>query len=147
MEQEQEQEIAKCQRCGAPEGGDLRTLWMACFYAMDEIKLPFKQRILFDADREKLTKVKDPDVIKCNDGFEIKVGPGVLKCDGELTPQGFFTLVVCKDCRADWLHAIKKWFSMQPERAEIGSGIYVRDFGASKEITREEWDRRQKEKV
>jgi hypothetical protein len=139
---EEKVDVEKCQRCGAPEGGDLRTLWMSCFYAMDELKLPFKQYILFDADKTKLAKVKDPDVLKLNDGSEIKIGPGTLKCDGELSPRGFFTLSVCKDCRSDWMHAIQKWFNEKPEPDNVGSGIYVRDFGASREITDEEWHAR-----
>lgn len=143
---EQEQEITKCQRCGVDGEGDLRTLWHSCFYEMGELKLPFHKTVMFDAEVKDLAVTKDSASIDVG-GRKINLAPPRVKCDGELTPQQFYCLRVCKDCRADWLHAIQKWFSMQPEREEIGSGIYVRDFGASKEITREEWDRRQKEKV
>lgn len=56
--------------------------------------------------------------------------------------QKFYTLRVCKECRADWLHAIQDWFGKKPEPPEpIGSGIYIRDFGATREISDEEWVR------
>lgn len=60
-----------CVRCG-DVGEDRRTLWMACLYAMEELKLPF-------------------DIV-------------------EMKPQRMYTLLVCKDCRASWMKAIKAWF-------------------------------------
>ncbi len=51
----------------------------------------------------------------------------------------FYTLRVCKDCRADWMTAIKNWFNEKPVRESCGSGIFVRRNGATVEITEEEW--------
>lgn len=51
----------------------------------------------------------------------------------------FFTLRVCKDCRGDWMGAIKKWFNTKPERESCGSGIFIRRNGTNIEITEEEW--------
>ncbi|HYE73562.1 MAG TPA: hypothetical protein VEF04_09525 [Blastocatellia bacterium] len=44
----------------------------------------------------------------------------------------FFTLRVCKDCRADWMSAIKTWFNTKPDRAEYSGGYYVRELGATR---------------
>lgn len=98
----------QCQRCGDVDH-DRRTLWMSCFYAMNELELPFEQHRLVHPN-----------------GHNIN----------------FFTLRVCKDCRADWMAAIKSWFDTPVEREVCGSGIFVRENGATREITREEWDRR-----
>jgi hypothetical protein len=141
---EKEREIEKCQRCGVDGEGDLRTLLHACFYAMEEMKLPFDKEVLFYADPKDLTKTKEPESIDVG-GKKIILAPIKVKCSGELSPRALYSLRVCKDCRADWMHAIQKWFNEKPIEREVGSGIYVRDFGTSKEITREEWDRRNKE--
>lgn len=90
--------MEKCQRCGE-DGEDRRTLWMACFYEMIELGLPFE---------------KDDK---------------------------FYKLLVCKDCRADWLSAIQEWFNTMVVRESCGSGIFVRKHGASVEISDEEWYR------
>ena len=56
----------------------------------------------------------------------------------------FYTMRVCKDCRADWMAAIKNWFSTsKQEKESCGSGIFVRKLGATSEITKEEWDKKQ----
>lgn len=60
-----------CQRCGE-NGNDRRTLYMNCFYDMDELGLPFGRHLY--------------------------------------GTRNFFTLVVCKDCRAEWLQSIQDWF-------------------------------------
>ena len=57
-------------------------------------------------------------------------------------PKHFYTLRVCKDCRADWMIALKQWFESQPYRPEYDSGIFVREYGTNREISRAEWDRR-----
>lgn len=55
----------------------------------------------------------------------------------------FYTLRVCKDCRADWMHAIENWFHTKPSpEPSCGSGIFVRDLGATREISHEEWQKR-----
>jgi hypothetical protein len=63
----------------------------------------------------------------------------------------FFTLRVCKRCRAEWMAAIAVWFRATPAGQDhdaetpppsLGSGIFIRENGAVQEISREEWDRR-----
>lgn len=52
----------------------------------------------------------------------------------------YYTLCVCKACRADWMDAIRRWYQDKPARVSCGSGLFVRRGGATVEITREEWD-------
>lgn len=130
----------KCQRCGEV-GEDRRTLWMACFYAMNELGLPFEQKTMFTAALEDLHKVKDPLKISLRSGEEINLGPGTVKCTGELTPHGFFTLRVCKACRASWMDTLKQWFERIVNVEPVSSGIFVRRNGTNVEISEEEWYR------
>lgn len=122
-----------CQRCGEKDY-DRRTLWIACFYAMQELEIPFVRELLFHTDFRELKKSKKPFQHK-----DIVLQSGTFKTKGELTPQEMYTLRVCKDCRADWMQAIKMWFKTKPIRESCGSGIFVRRNGASVEITEEEW--------
>lgn len=107
-----------CQRCGET-GRDRRTLWMACLYAMEELGLPFEQSV---------------------------VSGQLLAEDGTKEAHErrlFYTLRVCKVCRADWMLAIRKWFETQPDRRYGGkTGVHVRELGAVREITLDEWRRR-----
>jgi hypothetical protein len=98
-----------CQRCEEVEE-DRRTLWMACFYEMGEMKIPFE-----------------------TETFEMP--------DGKIS-RSFYTLRVCKTCRADWMQAIKTWFSEKPKTKFVGSGIFIRELRKLVEISNEEWDRR-----
>ena len=137
-----EREIMKCQRCGADGDGDLRTLWHSCFYEMDELKLPFQREVLLNAEAKDLKPPKEPVVLKLQGGASIPVAPGTLTSTGELVPIQFYCLRTCKRCRSEWMMAIQNWFkNVEPER-EVGSGIYVRQFGNAIEVTREEFERR-----
>ena len=78
----------KCHRCGSV-GEDRRTLWMACFYAMSELGIPFERKILFDAPTESLTKAKEPTSIELKEGVKFNLTAGTVTCSGELTPQRF----------------------------------------------------------
>lgn len=89
----------RCVRCGDVDE-DWRTLWMACFYEMAELDVPFKNEPCGDRD--------------------------------------FYTLRVCKDCRADWLDAIQEWFGKKPQRELTGTGVFVRRNGATIELTEDE---------
>lgn len=123
----------KCQKCGVLDP-DVRTLWMACFYAMEELGIPFEQ-VQYAGEIRKQSGVKDGP-------FPNSKIP-VFKKDGEVDQHNFYRLVVCKDCRADWMNAIKGWFNDLKMITEgCGSGIFVRENGRNIEITREEWDRR-----
>jgi len=98
--------MEECVRCNEVDE-DRRTLWMACFYQMNELELPFEKQIITDKEDRK---------------------------------HNFFTLRVCKRCRADWMEAIRDWFNtpIGPE-SSCGSGIYVRRFGDTVEVTEEEF--------
>lgn len=104
-----EPEGEQCQCCGE-YGPDRRTLWMACFYAMDEFQIPFKKEFLFRVDPEDAEPGKDPVKLDLPNGPQINISPGTIQYNGELSPRGFFTLRVCKVCRGRWLRAIEQWF-------------------------------------
>ena len=59
----------------------------------------------------------------------------------DLDDRVFYTLRVCKDCRAAWMQAIETWFDEVPDRKPPGSGIFVRRHGTSVEVSEEEWYR------
>lgn len=125
-----------CQRCGE-EGEDRRTLWMACFYAMSELNVPFEQAAI-------LGKWCGKKGDRTLEGLGLTV-PEWAEPTGEERHHSFFTLRVCKDCRAEWMAAIEKWFhSFEPQRESCGSGIFIRDKGRCIEITEAEWYERQK---
>lgn len=100
-----------CQRC-SEIGEDRRTLWMACFYAMEELDVPFTKTTLLTGDGS--TEPRRQNHV-------------------------FHTLRVCKDCRADWMSSIESWFKNIKKREEVGSGIFIRDNGTIKEISEKEW--------
>lgn len=103
-----------CQKCNE-ETDELRTLWMACFYEMGELEIPFKMEIIPDArDRE-----------------------GYANQNHQ-----FYTLKVCKDCRAEWMTTIKIWWDAPLKKEKsCGSGIYIRRNGATIEVIEEEFDK------
>ena len=53
----------------------------------------------------------------------------------------FYTLRVCKRCRADWMLAISAWFeeNLEPPKSP-GSGIFIRVLGDTREVTEEQWE-------
>ena len=84
----------KCQRCEEVDE-DRRTLWMACFYEMNEMGLPFEKQ-----------RIRDPEKKIADIPFAHE----------------FYTLRVCKTCRADWMESIKAWFQNPVKRESCGSG-------------------------
>ena|SRR3990167_634529 len=134
----------ECQRCGEVDY-DRRTLWMACFYQMGELGLPFEEEALFHAKLEECEKAADPVAIGLPGGRQINIQAGKVRCHGELTPMGLYTLRVCKDCRADWMQAITTWFRATPARESCGSGIFVRRNGATIEVSLSEYESSKRE--
>ena len=130
-----------CQRCGE-ESPDCRTLWMACLYQMSELGLPFEEVQIMGRYSKKTGEQQFPN---SSHRHVVFAAP-----DETQEPHGyrFYTLRVCKDCRGSWLAVIQKWFNEKKSDLEIlantarGSGIWVRENGATIEISREEWDRR-----
>lgn len=140
-------EIERCQRCNIEDtDGDHRTLWHACFYEMGELGLPFKKRQLFHANLDECELAKPPTTFdsKLPGMPPITLSPATIRCSGELTPHGLYTLRVCKRCRSEWMAAIRNWFEVGPpvERESPGTGIFVRHLGTNVEVTEEEWRRR-----
>ena len=125
----------ECQRCGE-RGEDRRTLWMACLYQMSELGLPFSERQIMGVstpqngtEKLRFTNMEVPTFAD-------------PPADAKPYPNRFYTLRVCKDCRGDWMGAIKAWFGAVLVRESCGSGIFVRENGSTVEITEEEWRRR-----
>lgn len=104
-----------CVRCGEV-GEDRRTLFMACFYDMEELELPFERQTYFSPidGLDSMTKSKDPVAIDVGGGRRINLVSGTVRCSGDLDPREFYTLRVCKDCRAEWMMSIKAWFASAP---------------------------------
>jgi hypothetical protein len=127
-----------CARCGE-EGEDRRTLWMACFYAMQELGIMFDRSIaLLPPPSAELNVAEEPTVLDIPNGPSITIGSGKVQTDALLTPMQFFTLRVCKDCRADWMQAIVSWFNSSQNKGP-GTGIFIRRNGANVEVTEEEF--------
>tara|TARA_Y100000034_G_C6584350_1_gene253590 strand:- start:209 stop:514 length:306 start_codon:yes stop_codon:yes gene_type:complete len=95
---------------------------MACFYQMDEQwhgrhdRPPFEQKHLWATvgDYPAIEIVKEPVGLP---GIG-NIIPGQVKIASPLSPRNFFTLRVCKDCRADWIDAIDRWFGQGRRMAE-----------------------------
>lgn len=126
----------QCHRC-KEWGEDRRTLWHACMYAMHEYDVPFEQvRIRGHFSRaigeENLDFLGPGHPVPIFDEIDENEDPHDHK---------FFTLRVCKECRASWLQAIEAWFKESIEAPKpVGSGIFIRRNGVNVEITGEEWE-------
>ncbi len=106
----------KCAKCGAV-GTDRRTLWMACFYEMAELGVPFEKLALRGSLLEKVIgREKHPWGTTDTFSNTWRNRDDVEKLDEQM--RVFYTLRVCKGCRADWLDAIQKWF-----RAPAGPNV------------------------
>ena len=104
-----------CQRCGRV-GTDRRTLWHACFYAMEELPVPFEEVAL---QGHMLRKVGQKELTAWSMPGHPMMAPvweDVPDTEGARWP--FYRLRVCKSCRSDWLTAIAAWFTQKPRREE-----------------------------
>ena len=99
----------RCQRCDIQDQ-DLRTLRMSCGYDMQELQLP----------------------------FELMPFRNTPSVEGHRKYTTFYTLRVCKTCRADWMDTIGIWFRSPSTKLETGTGVFVRDRGTARELTTEE---------
>lgn len=108
---EEKKEQTACQRC-LRRGEDLRTISVACGYNMSELSLPFKTSTITEGS---------------NPTHERQ--------------HRFFTLSVCKECRADWLATQVNWFHGEPTclAPSPGTGIYMRSYGGTFEISEKDW--------
>ena len=142
---EEATEGERCVRCG-DVGEDRRTLRMSCFYAMDEMNVPFSEEKVVGKIHERIgTKemwIGNEAEMRAQGFSPLRFPEYSEEPTGNITASSY-TLRVCKDCRGSWMSAIEDWFNnVEPVRRIIGTGIFVRKNGATVEITQEEWDRR-----
>lgn len=107
---------------------------MACFYAMDELGVHLEQ---VEIQNGRYAKQVGTKRVELGGHF---VGNAAIFEASEHDPvsRKFFTMRVCKDCRADWMAAIQQWFREgPPDRASPETGIYTRIHGATREVTEE----------
>lgn len=93
----------KCARCGVI-GQDRRTLFMACLYEMREFGVPFEIRGI---EGRMVKHVRDDPTFGSPRFAEPEE-------NAESYKHAFYTLLVCKGCRGDWLMAIQAWFRSEP---------------------------------
>ena len=121
----------KCQKCGEIVD-DIRTLYMACWYDMSELKLPFRtSRVVGEELNQIGEKVFDNSVPLFSSPKE-----------KENFDEIFSKLSVCKSCRAGWMSAIKDWFNSERDlttKPTIERNVPVRSLGTTIWITEEEW--------
>lgn len=103
----------KCVRCG-DTGYDRRTLWMACMYAMNELSIPL-ERCQLNGTRHKY------EGEKMLESFRLSIPQFAEEPSGEPAKRNFFTLRVCKGCRAEWMSAIERWFKSGSRPRRTGS--------------------------
>lgn len=129
----------KCDRCGEV-GEDRRTLSMECFYAMEELPIPFKQQVVlqFRDIKDLSPGPTSPVKIPIEGDKPITLYGGSVICEGELFPHNQYTLRVCKGCRAAWMEAIECWFKHVARPQETGTGVFIRKNGAVVELTNAE---------
>lgn len=127
----------KCARCGEVDQ-DRRTLWMACFYSMEELHVPFEKIAI---SGQVVTVVGE----KRMKGFEDFPVPVFSEPDKDKPPDLYqlYTLRVCKGCRADWMGAIKGWYESVPDHFltdDPDKNIPVRVGGRTVMMNREEFE-------
>jgi len=86
----------------------------------------------------------DPDLrtVRMSCGYDMdELGLPFMKLWNPDVNQNFYSLRVCKNCRATWMIAIRRWFNEPQHQQEVGSGIFVRRMGANVEVSEEEWRR------
>lgn len=134
--------LESCQRCG-DVGQDRRSLWMSCFYAMEELGLPLEE-IAFHGQVLKQIGMQPHPLGSFHSDIPKYEEPS---SDAKRGLRHFYTLRVCKDCRASWMAAIKKWFNEhEPDAESPGTGIFVRRLGQNVEVTEEEFHRMRAER-
>lgn len=126
-----------CQRCG-DRGEDRRTIWMSCFYDMNELGLPLDEVQITGVYGKKTGERVVPGELKL-------VAPVFTDTGSPPREYRFFVLRVCKNCRAEWLLAKRSWFQekgshalkseaeakVQPGMVEFDGTVPIRVFGAT----------------
>ncbi|MBI4022667.1 hypothetical protein HY375_00680 [Candidatus Berkelbacteria bacterium] len=131
-----------CARCHKTDE-DRRTLQAACFYDLSELKIPFGRKLVLtpvgELKPEACTEVKPPVTLPLQGRDPVMLVPPTLTYTGDVVPEDLFTLRLCKDCRADFMVALSIWWNTTPTvRRGADTGIFVREYGAVRELTVQE---------
>jgi len=119
---------------------------MACLYDMAELGLPFEEIAVRGACKD-VTKGRTGRFGNEEVSAFLKEPLEMQNGDKAQILNLFFTLLVCKDCRADWMSAIANWFGQVPKPREgTGTGVFIRDNGTNREATEEEVERMRRER-
>jgi len=108
---------------------------MACFYDMKELELPF-EHVQLTGCKDKFDRVEKKDLFPS--GPLMEIDHFVTDPEAKERTFGFFNLLVCKDCRADWMGTIQEWFKNIDVQPDGIPGLYVRDKGATRLMTEDE---------
>ena len=121
--------MVQCDKC-KENGEDRRVLWMSCLYDMTELDMPLGTTRFQGTVAKKNGEKRVSENIFNNTYSDNKA---------EIS-KDFYTLTLCKACRAEWMLAVQKWFNTPRVQEESPrSGIFVRELGYTKEISEEEW--------
>jgi hypothetical protein len=131
-----------CIRCGV-EDEDLRTLFMSCFYTMEEIReVPFSRVLVKNAFLHDHQSDRPSELFS---GLNVPVFTDTAK-NTEPMERIFYTLRVCKKCRASWMRSIRNWYLSSDKEESPNTGIFVRSLGSLEEISEDEWYARKSKK-
>ena len=148
---------SRCPIC-CQEMDDRRHVSVECFYKVDEVVPEAEESKIFVEVNEESTyfgytrRYKDgtrdefsstPDPVKENlthlNVEQVPIG------DIRLLENTIYTLECCKSCRADFLDMLKKWKQgefVHRETNDPEANIPIRENGATRMITEEEWKER-----
>ena len=132
-----------CVRCGE-YGEDRRTLFHSCFYAMEELGVPFEEMKIegesFQRTGSKELWFGDDIEEQKRKGFRPHMTPVYSEAaTGQIKNRTFYTLRVCKACRSSWMGVLKDWFYQKdPVQRPTGTGVFLRRWGKTYELTEEE---------
>jgi len=102
----------RCLRCGAV-GQDRRTLWHASNADMTTLGIPFERAAVYGSFREQVgTKI-----VYLVSGFIRPLYHQVIAARQH--EYEFYLLTVCKDCRGEWMSALRRWYQDAEDRRVI----------------------------
>lgn len=94
--------MEKCARCGE-EGNDRRTLWLSCLYDLSETKMPLDHVAV---NGVLCTPIEASPSYLGKQFAVFSPIPGSIEVSYK-----FYTMRICKDCRAEWIKAQMDWFN------------------------------------
>ena len=106
----------RCMRCGEI-GQDRRTLWHACGADMANLGIPFERAAVYGSFREQVGTT----VIRLFYGFVKPLYRQVIQARQH--EYEFYLLTVCKECRGEWLAALRQWYHDAEDRRRMNRCI------------------------